>query len=175
MTMQEHGYREGRTGEESGSGLMGIRHRNVERNTHRTMLLFMLVSVVLQGCVVIPIPTSEHGLTSGRGEITEEAAVGLEMGKTTWEDVLLRFGEPSAILQDGRVFLYHWATIRGYMLWGILYTTGGGVMAISKDYVFLLEFDDSARLRRFERASLGFFESGPQYVDQWIKGSHSKQ
>ena len=173
--MQQHVYREGRAGEESGVGLIGIRHRNVERNAHCTMLLLMLVSVVLQGCVVIPVPTSEQGLASGRGEITEDAAVGLEMGKTTRENVLLRFGEPSAVLQDGRVFLYHWATIRGYMFWGILYTTEGGVMPIPKDYVFLLEFDDSARLRRFERASLGFFESGPQYVDQWIKGSNRKQ
>lgn len=174
MTMQQHGFREGRVGGEGGVGLLERPPEMWERNTRRTitMLLFTLVAVALQGCVVLPIPTPEQGLIAGHGEITEVDAVGLEVGKTTREEVLLRFGEPSATLQDDRVFLYHWATARGVWFMIILYAPPppGPVAPIPKDYLLLLEFDDSGRLRRFERTSLGFFESGPEHVDKWING-----
>jgi len=138
-------------------------------NTCRAGLLLALVSTALHGCVILPIPTPEHDLVSGRGEVTEADTVGLEVGKTMREEVLLRFGEPSGTLQDERVFLYHWSTVRGYVIWAVgwAYAGRGDIVAVPKDYLLLLEFDESGRLRRFERTSLRLFESVTERVDQW--------
>lgn len=169
--MQQYGFREGRLGAEGGVRLLGRHLVMWERNTRRTMLLLTLVAVALQGCVVFPVPTPKHGLISGRGEVTEADTVGFEVGKTTREEVLLRFGEPSATFQDERVFLYHWSTVRGYVVVAWMYDIGNPELSpIPQDYLLLLAFDDSGHLRRFERTSLGFFESGATHVDQWING-----
>lgn len=169
--MQQYRFREGRLGAEGGVRLLGRHLVMWERNTRRTMLLLTLVAVALQGCVVLPVPTPEHGLISGRGEVTEADTVGFEVGKTRREEVLLRFGEPSATFQDERVFLYHWSTVRGYVVLAWMYGIGNPQLShIPQDYLLLLAFDDSGHLRRFERTSLGFFESGAQHVDQWING-----
>lgn len=128
-----------------------------------------LVSVALQGCVILPVPTPEHGLLSGRGEITEADVAFLEAGKTTREELLLRFGEPSTSLNDERILVYHWQAVRGYVLVAVGGRGGGDADAwpVPKDYLVLVEFDEHGRLRRSERTAAGLFESTAERVDKW--------
>ena len=125
--------------------------------------LLAFVLALMAGCVFIPTP--EHGLLSGRGAINEEDMVLLEVGQTTREQVLLRFGEPAAILDDERTLIYYWRVLRGYIV--ALASVGMNVWPIGKDYLFLMEFDDKGILKRFERTSLGLMESVAERVDQW--------
>jgi len=113
---------------------------------------FFLVALV--GCVVIP--TQEH-LIEGRGKIDESDIAFLTVSKTTREDVLLRFGEPDLILNDQRIMIYHWIVSHGYWLTGGGYSAVGG--PISNDYLFMLEFDEEDRLKRFERSGRGVIEA----------------
>jgi len=106
-----------------------------------------IVLCALAGCVVIPTP--EHGLLDGRGEIDESDIEFLEEGKTTREEVLLRFGEPDEVEHDNRTLLYHWQVICGYYVVGGGYQADGG--PIPRHYKLMLEFDEEGRLKRFER------------------------
>lgn len=106
-----------------------------------------LASLSFHGCVIIPTP--EHGLASGRGQITEADTGSLEVGKTTREEVLLRFGEPSASLDDEKIFIYDWSVIIGY--WGAAAYVAVGGGNFTKRYQVTLEFDERGRLERHER------------------------
>ena len=117
---------------------------------------------VFAGCLIIPTP--EHTLLEGRGKIDESDMVFLENGKTTREEVLLRFGEPDLILDHDRVLVYHWEVSHGYWFVGAYYTGAGG--PIPKEYLFILEFDDKGFLKRFERTG-SIWTSAQARIDKW--------
>lgn len=119
-------------------------------------LLLGLILVALQGCA-LPIPTPEHGLLSGRGEINEAAVAFLGVAKTTREEVLLRLGEPSATLDDERTLIYRWSVVGAYVDGGNIF----GIWPIPKHYQVLFEFDDRGRLKRFERSPAAWDEWTP--------------
>ena len=83
------------------------------------------------------------------------------------EQVLLRFGEPDATLNDQRIFVYHWQVAQAYF---ILFVGDGSGGPIGKDYLMLLSFDESSRLERFGRVTPGLFESIDKRVRRWIDG-----
>lgn len=138
-------------------------------NLRGGVFFLVLIVTALQGCIVIPVP--EHGLTWGRGAITEADTALLELGKTTREEVLLRFGEPPAVLtcpgdpfgawNHTQIFIYNWTVIQGYWM------TIGAAGAEENQYLFLTEFDEHGRLRRFERKEIGWFTSLAGSVDWW--------
>jgi Uncharacterized lipoprotein len=121
------------------------------------------------GCVVIPTP--EHALLEGRGEITESDITFLSVSKTTREDVLLRFGEPDMVLHDQRILIYHWSVSHGYWLLAGGYSATGG--PIPKDYLFMLEFDEEGRLNRFEIGG-SIWTSEKHRIDKWIPPGSQK-
>lgn len=73
----------------------------------------IFVLVELAGCGVERVAIDPVGYKSVKqGEaITEEQAAQIVDGKTTRQEVYLMFGEPTSILEDGKVFIYNW--IRG--------------------------------------------------------------
>jgi hypothetical protein len=121
------------------------------------------------GCIVIPTP--EHGLLAGRGEIKESDIAFLSVSKTTREDVLLRFGEPDLVLQDQRILIYHWKVAHGYWFISGYYSGAGGT--IPKDYLFMLEFNKEGRLKRFE-ISGSFLTSAEDRIDKWTPSGSEK-
>lgn len=132
-------------------------------------ILTCLVFVVLVGCIIIPTP--EHDLLEGRGEITESDMAFLTEGKTTREDVLLRFGEPDLVLSDQRLLIYHWVVSSGYLFVGYGYSGAGG--PIRKDYLFMLEFDEDCRLSRYE-INGSIFASATYRIDKWTPPDNDK-
>ena len=118
-------------------------------NRRGRLLLMCIFLVVLAGCAIIPTP--ECGLLEGRGKIDKSDIAFLTVGKTTKEDVLLRFGEPDMIFHNQRVLIYHWQVIHGYYVWAAPYAAVGDMGPISKDYSVMLEFDEQEHLKRFER------------------------
>ena len=112
-----------------------------------------LLSAIFSGCAILPFPTKEHGLTSGRGQILPEELASLEKGKTTREEVLLRYGEPSLVLNDQKILVYKWMVLAGGYVWVVVIPPFGGAVGggdIPKEYVVTLEFDGEGRLVRFE-------------------------
>jgi len=119
------------------------------------------------------MPTPEHGLLAGHGEISAEQLASLEKGKTTREEILLLLGEPSGSLDEGRILVYHWEVLRGYLIWAVPACCqggaggAGGVAGIPKDYLLLMEFDDCGRLERYSQLSTHALESISKRIDEW--------
>ena len=76
-------------------------------------LLGSLLLLPALGCLIWPAPTGD--LLAGRGRIQRQYTAPLEVGKATLEDVVLRLGEPDEIQADGRVLLYRWTEMRGFL------------------------------------------------------------
>ena len=109
----------------------------------------ILLAVALSACVIIPIPSDRHELQRGRGVITKTEMASLEIGKTTREEVLLRFGEPRGHFRDGKRFEYAWSVKVGYFA-GVSEAAAGAGPVI-RDYWVSLEFDEHGFLKSKER------------------------
>jgi len=140
--------------------------RGLIRRSFPFLACIFLVGLV--GCVVIPTP--EHGLLEGRGEIDESDMAFLTVDKTIREEVLLRFGEPDLVLRDQRILIYHWKVSIGYWLIAGGYTAVGG--PIPYDYLVMLEFDGEGRLKRSEIHNSIVLEE--DYIDKWISPGSEK-
>ncbi len=68
---------------------------------------------VATGCLIWPAPTGD--LLEGRGRIRRDYVAPLEVGKATVEDVLMRLGEPDEVQEGGRLFIYRWTEVRGFL------------------------------------------------------------
>jgi hypothetical protein len=121
-----------------------------------------LALVSANGCMIIPTP--ESGLLAGRGKIEEADIAFLKVGVTTRENVLLRFGEPDAVLHDQRILAYYWAVSVGYI---IVYNAGA---EIPKNYLFILEFDDAGLLKRAEISASGW-NTIEARLNKWVQST----
>ena len=121
-----------------------------------------LALVSANGCMIIPTP--ESGLLAGRGKIEEADIAFLKVGVTTRENVLLRFGEPDAVLHDQRILAYYWAVSVGYI---IVYNAGG---EIPKYYLFILEFDDAGLLKQAEISASGW-DTIEARLNKWVRST----
>lgn len=110
--------------------------------------------------MIIPIP--ESGLLAGRGKIEAADFAFLKTGVTSREDVVLRFGEPDAVLHDQRLLAYYWVVSVGYI---IVYNAGA---EIPKNYVFVLEFDDAGILKQAEINASGW-DTIEARLTKWAK------
>lgn len=120
------------------------------RRTRRCLpvaaLLAALLGAVTAGCIIIPTP--ENLLLEGRGVIEEKEQARFVPGESRREDVLLHFGEPDLIADEGRVLAYHWARASAWVFIGAY--PGGAVMPLARHHFLVIEFDAAGLLRRHE-------------------------
>jgi hypothetical protein len=117
-------------------------------------LLLAAVALSLQtGCLIWPFPTGD--LLAGRGRITQKYAAPLQVGVATREDVLLRLGEPDEVQAGGKVLVYRWTEMRGFVAVGA-YGSAAAV-PLRGHRALRLEFGDDARLVHlaFEKGAPG--------------------
>ena len=88
-------------------------------------------------------------------EITEKDAAQIIDGKTTRDEIYLMFGEPSSILEDGRVFVYDW--IRGGEGNVLGFGTGN---AKANSLVVTFDANDIATGHRITRGNVPAAEAG---------------
>ena len=135
-------------------------------------LFACLLSALIAGCV--PIPTKEHGLITGRGQILAEDVTSLENGKTSREEVLLKFGEPSLVLNNQKTLVYRWTVSAGGYIGVVVMPMAAAPVGgdITKDYLVILEFDGEGRLVRFERS--GRWGSSQSRINEWIPSENAR-
>jgi hypothetical protein len=109
-------------------------------------MLACLLATGLAGCLFIP--TAEHGLMDGRGIIEEADTAFLADDTTLREDVVLRFGEPDLVIDQGRFLVYHWSRVQGYLFLGGGYT--GQLIPLERNHFLVLEFDEAGHVKEFE-------------------------
>jgi outer membrane protein assembly factor BamE (lipoprotein component of BamABCDE complex) len=109
------------------------------------------VSILLAGCIIIPVPTPEHSTASSRAFIEAEEIARIQPGKTTREEILLRYGAPDAALKNQQLFVYSWDRIAAYLLvaWGAPeYGGGGETVPVGREHTLFIEFDEDNIVRR---------------------------
>ena len=153
--------------------LFSVSGYQVQKDLIKRCRLFLacVILIVFAGCAIIPTP--EHGLIEGRGKINKSDITFLTVGKTTKEDVLLRFGEPDMVLHDQRIMIYHWKVINGYWIVAGPCPGCGDLGPISKDYSVMLEFDEQGRLKRFERGG-SLWSDTLNRVGKWTSSDSKK-
>lgn len=62
--------------------------------------LIFAAFIGIQGCSIIP-KTAKTGV-----QVSQAEADAIQDGKSSKEDVVLAFGEPSKILEDGKIWIY---------------------------------------------------------------------
>ncbi len=127
--------------------------------TRETLLVLLII--VTTGCIILPIPTPEHGEGLREVEVNQL----LQLGKTTRADVLLRLGEPAKRLEEDRFFVYGWRRI--HVHWVMLIMGGGGADAPqSHPHYLTLEFTSEGQLKRFKYFSWWWTPEESEYFNQ---------
>ena len=132
-------------------------------------LIYWALVLVLEGCIYIPTP--QHDLLAGRGMIEPADTQVLQIGATTREAILLRFGEPDATLNQQAIFVYSWTRVQGYFAVGAGYT--GYVGPVGKTTLLMFEFDSQNLLKRFEYIPEGIFNSTMEAAMKWASREES--
>lgn len=119
-------------------------------------LAALLALAAQTGCLIWPFPTGQ--LLSGRGRVRPVDTAPLVVGRATRDDVLLRLGEPDRVQEGGRVLVYRWTEVRGYLV------LGGYGSAVAIPFPghreIRLEFTQAGQLAKVETRS-GAAEAGP--------------
>jgi outer membrane protein assembly factor BamE (lipoprotein component of BamABCDE complex) len=142
-----------------------------KRNRSCCWIAFGVASIVclslLVGCVAIPIPT-EDAVTAGR-PVSEEQLTFIKVGSTTNDEVLDQLGQPQIVWEPARVFVYEWDIRDGVLIWAIGggYSGAAGITDIRERHVFLIKFDDSGHVYRFEIAERPIFQSYGDFLREW--------
>ncbi|MCC7425325.1 MAG: hypothetical protein IT557_00325 [Alphaproteobacteria bacterium] len=141
---------------------------------HLRLLLLLplcLAGLGLAGCVVLPLPQDNGEITEGR-EIAAERSATLELGRTTRAEVTEKLGEPQAIWEERRLFVYAWDRVHWKLLVILAARTGaaGGIFDLPTHYMLLVQFDANDRLSRAERCErLGLTRFGT-FLREWADG-----
>jgi hypothetical protein len=120
-----------------------------------------MLIMVLNGCLFLAFPTPGHRIDMGEVKISKADIRDFEVGKTTREEVLLQFGEPSAQFSNGKTIVYHWRVVKGYWIFevGTGADPAGGSGAFRNYYQVVFEFDEQGLLERCERTAPGRSEA----------------
>lgn len=126
----------------------------------------------LNGCLLLPIPTTEGKVLAGK-PVTQEQLAFLAPNIRTKEEVKERLGSPDVIWEEAHLFAYNWVVRRGVLIWAIGggYSADAGLKDIPKRYVLLIQFDEQARLRRFEKVVQPEFKSYGALLKEWVSTS----
>jgi hypothetical protein len=104
----------------------------------------LLSSVLLCGCVVVPVPVNYHTSRS-RKNVSADELEWFVPGTTTRHEAVLRLGEPDDISADDARLTYRWEKVH-LQLWIAAYG-GGGCGEYGPNYALELSFDQDGRLK----------------------------
>jgi hypothetical protein len=142
----------------------------MEKNAILFILTFSFT--LIAGCLMVPVPTAEHGSYSDTGSpdrIEEDEIEHFRPGITKREDVLFICGDPSLRLEEDRYFVYCWEGIQGYLV-GVIFPFTvmlpvPAAMPYMKTNLLCLEFTDDNKLKRIDRLySTEIFPSCPYFI-----------
>ncbi len=132
---------------------------------YHILLLILLLGCLASGCILLPIPTSETKVLSGR-RVTDEQTSSLQVGVTTKTDIVMLLGAPDVFWEDQRIFAYNWTVRRG-VIFAVIFTGAVGIFDIPKGYVLLIQFDENAVVQRFVRVTGSLSEAYREVVVKW--------
>ena len=122
------------------------------------------LAAAMEGCIILPIPTLEHGQGLSEGQVHERLAG----SQFTRVDVLLTFGPPTWRKEQDRYFVYrwdrsHWSWV--YILWLIFAVTGEGD-AVYHPHRLAIEFNANGELRRYKYFARWIAPDDDEFFDE---------
>jgi hypothetical protein len=140
------------------------------------ILIFNWLILTVTGCLILPIPTPEHGGTGVLPESDDVLNKILKPGQTSRADVMLQWGTPSETFKDERFIAYDWERIVGYILWVVGYINGGigGTEELKDPHYICLEFDAEGYLKQFRlfEINLSTWSDPHERMLEWIKSAN---
>jgi hypothetical protein len=129
------------------TGALQADARTARAGAARLAPLWLMLSLLSTGCVVVPIPANCPDLAV-RTNITPQTVNHLGTGDVSRTKVLLQLGEPDEVSPEERQLRYHTERIKWNVYW--LLTDGhnatGGVIEVKKYYDLVLCFDARGKL-----------------------------
>lgn len=151
-------------------------HESGPETAWRPALLTFLLGLLLQACVVLPIPLDEDKVLEGR-PITESQLSFMRPGSTTREEVVHRFGQPYIIWADARIFIYRWEMRQGILIWAVASNREiiGDAIDIPRHCLLLIAFDGNNVVTRFERVTRPASRPAPDFLMDWLHGTRIRK
>lgn len=116
----------------------------------------------IAGCIILPTPPVPLG------GIPADELAHIEVGATSRVDVLMRFGNPQARLDEDRVFLYRWERLRA------VGAVGGPAYALpiwfNDQFVLALKFDAVGRVAQVGHLSAFKHDTLERELEAWLPG-----
>ncbi len=153
---------------------MKARNKNkIELTTNYLNLAAWLLGIYLclhGGCIAVPVPTLDREVLEGH-PIYKVQIASWNPGITTKREVINQLGQPNVIWEDEQVFAYNWEVRTGKLYWavGVFPGATGGTEPIAKSNVFLVQFDDKDRVKRFEITTRPAFKKYGDFLMDWLK------
>lgn len=143
-------------------------NRSIYRCSAIHQIWLICITLILSGCVIIPIPTTESKVLAGK-PVAENQLSFLTRNITTKQEVTERLGSPDVIWEDKRVFVYNWDMRQGILFWAVgAHVTGAfGTEDIPKHYLLLIQFDEQDRVHRVERTVRPLHKSYADFLREW--------
>lgn len=134
------------------------------------MVALLCLSIFQLGCVILPIPTNEKVVLTGK-PVTLDQLSFLSANATTKKDVIEHLGNPTIIWEEARIFSYDWAVRDGIFVWMLAggYTATGGIEDIPKRYSLIIQFDDHDHIKHFEKAVRPALQSYGGFLKEWVR------
>jgi hypothetical protein len=132
-------------------------------------LVFATISVLVAGCVAIPIPTMKETVVSGQAVAEDEVRL-MVIGGEDLLDVKARLGEPVVNLGPQRVYVYMWAVSQGALVWFLGGPGGGaaGVEPLVASHLLFIAFDPDGKVLMAGTADFKPFDSIGEQVREWL-------
>jgi outer membrane protein assembly factor BamE (lipoprotein component of BamABCDE complex) len=131
-------------------------------------IFFMFLLLNVNGCLIIPIPTSQEEPLSGQ-EVTKEDLSFIQIGETTKTEISDRLGTPTVFWEDKNIYAYNWTMLSGRFFWAVGggYRGAAGVSNIDEDHILLIQFDPNDLVKRFELTIHSSFDSYGEHLTKW--------
>ena len=132
--------------------------------------LLALWVLATSGCVVAPIPSSEHEVLAGT-QVTAAEVESFTPGMTTKAEVLAKLGNPYTVLEAPPILVYPWTTRWGTAPWLVALPGGGGggVIDVPEHHVLLVALDDQDRVQLAEVSERSPVDSLREHAHRWAE------
>ncbi|MFO7684794.1 MAG: hypothetical protein R6V60_01770 [Desulfobacterales bacterium] len=140
------------------------------------MLAACWAAAALAGCIIVPIPTKEGKVLSGK-PVAEEQLAFLPPESSTKRDVLERLGSPTVIWEDARVFVYSWEIRQAIVAWAVggYGRAAAGLSEVPKHYLVLIQFDETDHVRRIDRTVCPMSRTYSDFLKDWVRTPDTHQ
>ena len=129
------------------TGALQAEARAAGASAVRLLPLCLMLTSLVTGCLLVPIPADRPGL-GVRTNITPQTADHLGTGDVSRTAVLLQLGEPDEVSPGERQFSYRTQRTKCDLFWVLAggYNANCGVIEVNKYYNLVLRFDDRGKL-----------------------------